>query len=298
MVVLLLAGIRNRVKTYDDRMVTGQKSASDPFSGWHTGCSGIILGYTVMAFLTTGTGKGYDKLTGLAKLVDHRLILAAVSIVIVIGSLIYGWYSRKKAGHTVVQKKVSMPVSDKKHTTDCWKIIFWIVVGILILTIFVTVVTGVNNQWEIFTFDDEWGNYRGYVWSRLTRIYQELPFVNKVFGAGNESIYTLMSARYSDEMIEVTGTVYDSAHNEYLQYLVTMGIVGLITYLGLIISSIVNGVKLVKEEPLCMPLLAGMIGYVVQAFVNVEQPITTPFLFLFLALMAGMRRRSLEAMCE
>jgi len=174
----------------------------------------------------------------------------------------------------------------------CWKVIFWSVVGILILTAFVTVVTGVGNQWEIFTFDDEWGNYRGYVWNRLFRIYQDLPFVNKVFGTGNESIYTLMSARYSDEMIEVTGTVYDSAHNEYLQYLVTMGIVGLITYLGLIITSIVNGVKLVKENPLCMPLLAGMIGYVVQAFVNVEQPITTPFLFLFLALMAGMRRRS------
>lgn len=50
----------------------------------------------------------------------------------------------------------------------CWKVIFWSVVGILILTAFVTVVTGVGNQWEIFTFDDEWGNYRGYVWNRLS----------------------------------------------------------------------------------------------------------------------------------
>ena len=294
MVVLLLAGIRNRVKTYDDRMVIGQKSTCDPFLGWLIGYAGIVLGYTVMAFLTTGTGKGYDKLTGLAKLVDHRLILTIESIVLVIGSLLYGWGSRKKADCVVAQKKGLRSVKDKKQasTMGCWKVIFGSVVGILILTAFVTVVTGVGNQWEIFTFDDEWGNYRGYVWNRLFRIYQDLPFVNKVFGTGNESIYTLMSARYSDEMIEVTGTVYDSAHNEYLQYLVTMGIVGLITYLGLIITSIVNGVKLVKENPLCMPLLAGMIGYVVQAFVNVEQPITTPFLFLFLALMAGMRRRS------
>lgn len=294
MVVLLLAGIRNRVKTYDDRMVIGQKYTCDPVLGWLIGYAGIVLGYTVMAFLTTGTGKGYDKLTGLAKLVDHRLILTIESIVLVIGSLLYGWGSRKKADCVVAQKKGLRSVKDKKQasTMGCWKVIFWSVVGILILTAFVTVVTGVYNQWEIFTFDDEWGNYRGYVWNRLFRIYQDLPFVNKVFGTGNESIYTLMSARYSDEMIEVTGTVYDSAHNEYLQYLVTMGIVGLITYLGLIITSIVNGVKLVKENPLCMPLLAGMIGYVVQAFVNVEQPITTPFLFLFLALMAGMKRRS------
>lgn len=296
MVVLLLTGIR--AKARDARIVSGQNSDCDPFFGWITGCAGIVLGYTVMAFLTTGTGRGYDKLTGLVRLVDHRLILVIVSIVLVIGSLIYGWYGRRTADRAVVQKKASKSVRDKKYTIGCWKIIFWIVVGILILTAFVTVVTGVNNRWEIFTFDDEWGNYRGYVWSRLARIYQGLPFVNKVFGAGNESIYTLMSARYSDEMIEVTGTVYDSAHNEYLQYLVTMGIAGLAIYLGLIISSIVNGVKLVKADPLCMPLLAGMIGYIVQAFVNVEQPITTPFLFLFLALIAGIRRRKLKAMRE
>ena len=297
MVVLLLAGIRNRIKASDNTTVPGQNSDFDPFFGWLIGCTGIVLGYTVMAFLTTGTGRGYDKLTGLAGLVDHRLVLTIVSIVSVIGCLLYGC-SRRMADHAVAQKKASKSVRDKKHTTGCWKIIYWITIGILILATFVTVITGISNNWEIFTFDDEWGNFRGYVWSRLTRIYQDLPFVNKVFGAGNESIYTLMSARYSDEMIEVTGTVYDSAHNEYLQYLVTMGIAGLITYLGLIISSIVNGVKMVKEDPLCIPLLAGMIGYVVQAFVNVEQPITTPFLFLFLALMAGMRRRSLKAMCE
>ena len=45
MVVLLLAGIRNRVKTYDDRMVIGQNSTCDPFLGWFIGDAGIVLGY-------------------------------------------------------------------------------------------------------------------------------------------------------------------------------------------------------------------------------------------------------------
>ena len=132
MVVLLLAGIRNRVKTYDDRMVIGQNSTCDPFLGWFIGYAGIVLGYTVMAFLTTGTGKGYDKLTGLAKLVDHRLILTIESIVLVIGSLLYGWGSRKKADCVVAQKKglrsVKYPFPiffeewglDAKNICDAW----------------------------------------------------------------------------------------------------------------------------------------------------------------------------------
>ena len=155
-------------------------------------------------------------------------------------------------------------------------------------------VIGCINHWEIFVFDDFWGDYRGFIWSRLCRIYQDLPFVDQVFGNGNESIYALMSARYYDEMLTVTGTVYDSAHNEYLQYLVTMGAFGLITYVGLIITSIRNCVKTWKDEPVMLAILMLIVSYITQAFVNVEQPITTPFLFLFVAIAAGIRRNSLK----
>ena len=103
-----------------------------------------------------------------------------------------------------------------------------------------------------------------------------------------------MSARYYDEMLAVTGTVYDSAHNEYLQYLVTMGAFGLITYVGLIITSIRNCVKTWKDEPVMLAVLMLIVSYITQAFVNVEQPITTPFLFLFVAIAAGIRRNSLK----
>ena len=202
----------------------------------------LLYGYTGMAYLTAGTGRGYNTLSGFARLVDCRGVLVLICVVLCA-----------------------------------------LAVGVFLI--------GRKQEWEIFVFNDDWGNYRGYVWRRLCRIYQDFPFVNKLFGNGNESIYALMSANYQEEMLAVTGTVYDSAHNEYLQYLVTMGLFGLVSYLGLLISSIGNCLKGMKEDKSFLPVAACIIAYAAQAFFNVEQPVTTPFLFVFLALAAGMRRR-------
>ena len=43
-----------------------------------------------------------------------------------------------------------------------------------------------------------------------------------------------------------------------------------------------------------LAVLMLIVSYITQAFVNVEQPITTPFLFLFVAIAAGIRRNSLK----
>lgn len=243
------------------------------FAEFVTVCTTFLSGYTIMAWITTGTGRGYEKLSGLAKLVDVREIL---TVCCVIGILCAIWLSKKK------------------YNTGRSALSRLFIAGILLIAGITVTVIGCTNHWEIFVFDDFWGDYRGFIWSRLCRIYQDLPFVDQVFGNGNESIYALMSARYYDEMLTVTGTVYDSAHNEYLQYLVTMGAFGLITYVGLIITSIRNCVKTWKDEPVMLAILMLIVSYITQAFVNVEQPITTPFLFLFVAIAAGIRRNSLK----
>lgn len=231
----------------------------------------VLAGYTIMSWIVTGTGRGYEKLSGLAKLVDAR---EALTILCVAGILCVVW------------------VSIKKFNTGDSLLCRWIFGGILILTVVGIVIIGYMNRWEIFVLDDYWGDYRGFVWNRLCRIYHDMPLVNQIFGNGNESIYELMSARYYDEMLEMTGTVYDSAHNEYLQYLVTMGAFGLITYVGLVVTSIINCVKTWKDEPVTLAVLAVIVTYISQAIINVEQPMTTPFLFVFIAVAAGIRRKA------
>ena len=42
------------------------------FAEFVTVCTTFLSGYTIMAWITAGTGRGYEKLSGLAKLVEAR----------------------------------------------------------------------------------------------------------------------------------------------------------------------------------------------------------------------------------
>ena len=148
----------------------------------------------------------------------------------------------------------------------------------------------------IFRFDDSWGNYRGYVWSRLVSTYKEFPLVNKLFGYGNESVKSIMTAGYYDEMISKVGVVYDNAHNEYLQYLVTTGVLGAVTYVGLIVSAFVSMIRTAFSSSdydfcACIAVALGIASYAVQALFNLNQSLTTPYIFLLAAMAAGIGRR-------
>lgn len=46
-----------------------------------------------------------------------------------------------------------------------------------------------------------------------------------------------MTNRYYDDMMNTVGVIYDNAHNEYLQYLITTGIFGAVSYVGLLVTT-------------------------------------------------------------
>ena len=136
---------------------------------------------------------------------------------------------------------------------------------------------------EFLRFDAcYWGNKRGYVWSRLLRLFREFPIYRKLIGSGPETVEMLMQGAFKDEMMKMTGMNFDNAHNEFLQYLVTLGILGLLTYLLLVFSAIRSGFRqgdrFRKAAALCC------VCYLVQSTVNISQAITTPLFFVFLAL--------------
>ena len=149
---------------------------------------------------------------------------------------------------------------------------------------------------HVFKIDDSWGNYRGYVWKRLAESYRDFPLINKIFGYGNESVKTIMIDGYYDEMMNTVGVVYDNAHNEYLQYLVTTGIVGAVAYIGLIASAFVSMIRCAfggddRDLCECTAIALGIAGYATQALFNLNQSLTTPYIFLLAAMAAGICRK-------
>lgn len=132
------------------------------------------------------------------------------------------------------------------------------------------------------TFDGTWGSLRGFIWSQGCDFYFKQGIWQKLFGVGLDMIYPAFSSFYGQESIQIYGANYDNLHNEYLQYLVTVGIVGLLVYLismGCILYQIA---KNAREDD--MSLAIGMAGicYVVQAFANISMTSVTPVIMTLL----------------
>lgn len=137
-------------------------------------------------------------------------------------------------------------------------------------------------------FTDSWGSGRGYIWKRLWRMFVDFPLWRKFIGAGQGSVILYMKAFFAEEMKQA-GYVFDNAHNVYLQYLFTSGVLGLVGYLSLLASSIgLNESE--RNRPILCALAGGIIFYSIQAFVNIGQPITTPFLFVLIGWIEGERQ--------
>lgn len=139
-------------------------------------------------------------------------------------------------------------------------------------------------------FDDDWGTHRGYNWRIGLENYKKFPLIHKAFGYGPDTYGLVTHFNNFGEMIDKYSEVYDSAHNEYLQYFITMGPFSLISYLIFLISSGIYMVKGGKRKPWVMAILFAIICYGVQATVNISVPIVAPIMFCLLAIgLAGAR---------
>ena len=87
---------------------------------------------------------------------------------------------------------------------------------------------------------------------------------------------------YYEEMVQRYGEKFDSAHNEYLQYLITIGIAGLAAYLSLLVTSIAAMIRKAKKVPFLMGIPFALICYGAQAAVNISVPIVAPVMMTLL----------------
>lgn len=161
-----------------------------------------------------------------------------------------------------------------------------IIVGILVIISSVVYFSFINKTVSLGTFEnyfrynDLWGTGRGKIWNKTLYSYSQLPLIQRLFGYGLDTTNQLLVNECGKSMLR-----YDNAHNEFIQYLVTTGIVGLGLYLSVFICSVKKAIKYMEDEPIVFAYIAVIICYLVQSIVNINQPITTPFLFVFLGML-------------
>lgn len=232
----------------------------------------LALGNLIIVMLNKYAVGHYDNRGGVAEALDSMGI--AIMAVVMVAAL-YGVVC-------LVEKRLGSSL-DKLNK----KLVTIATVSLTAIAGIIVVLVGNAKGMAAFTFDDKWGTYRGFVWSRALEIFQDAPLINKLFGYGNETFSEYMNAYYYEEMMTIVGEFYDNAHNELIQYLITLGLFGVVTYLGLFVTSFIYILKNAKGDCIAYGLLAAITGYFIQSLVNLNQPITTPLYFVIMALGVG-----------
>ena len=131
--------------------------------------------------------------------------------------------------------------------------------------------------------DSSYGTSRIYIWQNAIKVVPKFL----LHGAGIDCFPKAFDGHALTAGLLGNGLVmYDKAHNEYLQILVTQGIFALISYLLLYGYSVYRGLKRsfkYKEVYLLLPI----IGYLVQAFFNISVIEVAPIFFMALGLCCG-----------
>ena len=135
-----------------------------------------------------------------------------------------------------------------------------------------------------FVFNDDWGTHRGYIWRNAIEEFLELSIWKKIIGYGPETFGIFLLQKTGNNPYN---ELFDSAHNEYLHLLITVGIAGLISYLVFVISNIWNTFRRAKNNSYAIAIGFGVICYSVQAFVNLNLPIVTPVFWLLMSMGAA-----------
>lgn len=180
-----------------------------------------------------------------------------------------------------------------------WALFLIVVIGSILYVIWDAGQAGNEAKYgaakNYLVFCDEWGTHRGYIWRIGMDCYTRLSPLHQLFGSGPDTYGIVMQRFYYKEMVEKYQEIFDSAHNEYLQYLLTLGIVGVVSYVSLLGTALWEMLKKSKEEVSVMGIVYAVICYATQALVNIAVPIVFPIVFSLLILgVSGESRRETE----
>lgn len=188
----------------------------------------------------------------------------------------------------------------KSHLEDLWRTLERLCIMLAImLTVGYTAALVVNtlrpdslgvlSQSPAFTFSDSWGSNRGATWKAGALCFWEQDLLHKLVGVGPDAMEVYLYDGGSLRLLElVTGTFgmskLTNAHNEWLTVLVNTGLLGFVSYVGLITSAIVRLTG--RKDGNLISCACGfcLLGYTVNNMFSFQQSVNTAVIFVVLGM--------------
>lgn len=204
--------------------------------------------------------------------------------------------------------------STNRYSEKVWRTLYRsiaiavpVVVGVvLLLTLINTLLGGMLTKnvtdpevakW--MTFNSNWGSARGATWAAGARCFWEADFLHKIFGVGPDCMYSFLANEGSAGLQNMvnerfSGNRLTNAHNEWLTILVNMGLLGLVSYAGMMVTAIRNFLRAGKESALLGACGFCVLAYTVNNMFSFQQVMNISIVFVILGI-GGNVWRSVQA---
>lgn len=170
-----------------------------------------------------------------------------------------------------------------------------VIISLFVHYTFVDTSSKLGSAMKFFRFDEKWGTHRGFMWIKSWEIFTSKGIKNALIGWGCDVYYSAFSPYFAELNDKFDNTATNCAHNEYLNYLINNGILGLSAYLVFFGSVLVRAFRKAKDNYLALAFAAPIVCYLFQSVVNIATPITTPYIFIFAGLCEAVcREKSIE----
>ncbi|HCA05259.1 MAG TPA: hypothetical protein DEO32_05115 [Ruminococcaceae bacterium] len=252
------------------------------------GVSVMIAAAKLLGIISRLANDNHNKLEAIPYKIMHsdRMYIVLAALVLITVSLYVLDY--KKPG-IILPKAVPIVIASVMAAAVL------AVIGTMIYFSAVDTKTDLGSLERVLRFNKAWGTHRGVMWIDSMKIFGDASIFEKLFGSGPESFYFKFQPYFPD-LYEFGDGSTDAAHNEYIQYLINVGVLGLASYLAFAGSALTRGLKSIKHNPVAAAYAAAVVAYLAQAFVNIALPIGTPLFIIFAAMCENAARQRVFVM--
>lgn len=150
----------------------------------------------------------------------------------------------------------------------------------------------VAGAWLVF--DARWGNSRGFIWKLTAEEWLRLPAGRKLTGVGPDCFrrYCYADADIAGRIRHFFGwdQVLTNAHNEFLNALFCLGLIGAAAYLGIFLTAVWRFLARERRQTFALAGALAALVYGAHNFFCYQQICCAPFLFLILGLSENLVR--------
>lgn len=228
----------------------------------------------IIDILISNASNEVGKLSGISNLLMNNRVSIIILIFLALMSLVLYIFP--------VGKKLPLGIIKKIFVGTITLLIVIFLISFFYFSI-IDKQTSLGDFENYLRFSPNFGSNRGSVWIALLTAFISFPIVKIFIGNGPDTIYQVLLEYYPNEIRNGSLLPFDSAHNEYLHYLITTGLIGLSAYCTLVGVLISWALRRAKKSEFMLPLAASALCYAVQGFFNISVVSVTPLFFLVLS---------------